>query len=290
MLGAALTQGPATAAPSATTAYCGIGVASVTPGGDHIFRGITATTPPTASTTTLGPKNLYPDGKARLAGGLAVTQIPDGLKRRQYVVLGTDMYLSSYQTKGYTDDVVPGTALLTKVGGGWGSDFRYFEESRYYSGTTVVRNNAYALQSGQLNRWTITSAGWGSKQVYTGYSAVKTMALISQTKTYDTFLANTYGGALYTIRIPLSGAPIVTKVRTSTWQGFESLVAADCGTQGVLLLGVDQDTGAPFLYAVGHANGTATVINGLGRVPRTYADVAYFRNYGAADYDNLFGE
>ena len=28
------------------------------------------------------------------------------------------------------------------------------------------------------------------------------MALISETKTYDTFLANTRGGALYTIRIP----------------------------------------------------------------------------------------
>jgi hypothetical protein len=33
-----------------------------------------------------------------------------------------------------------------------------------------------------------------------------------------------------------------------------------------LLLAVDKDRQAAYLYAVGHANGTATVIRGLGRV------------------------
>ena len=50
---------------------------------------------------------------------------------------------------------------------------------------------------------------------YNGFAAVKTMALISEAKTYDTFLANTRAGALYTIHIPKNAAlkPVVTKIR-----------------------------------------------------------------------------
>jgi hypothetical protein len=116
------------------------------------------------------------------------------------------------------------------------------------------------------------------------------MTLISQTATYDTFLANTFAGALYTIRIPVSGKPVVKVVRRTTWQGFEALVASKCGT-GTLLLGVDKETGAPYLYTIGHANGTATVIKGLGKVPRTFSEVAYSRYYDdTQDYDQLSGE
>jgi hypothetical protein len=43
------------------------------------------------------------------------------------------------------------------------------------------------------------------------------------------------------------------------------------------------------LYAVGHANGTATVIRGLGKVPSTFGDAVDFR---WAHYNDrpLFGE
>ena len=103
------------------------------------------------------------------------------------------------------------------------------------------------------------------------------MALISETKTYDTFLANTRGGALYTIRIPRTSPlkPIVTPIRTSTWQGFEALVAEKCGNQSTLLTAIDKDTGSAYLYAVGHTNGTATAIKGLGKLPGTYKDPVY---------------
>ena len=288
LMAAGLTQAPARAA---TATYCGLGLGAITTGGDHILRGITATTPPTASTNFWGAKDLYPDGQARLAGGLSAVQTATGMKRHQYVVLGSDMYSVSYEVNGFGADVVPGSIKQTRVGGGWGVDFRYFEESRYYSGgTTLARDNTYALQNGNLNRWTVTPAGWTRKAVYTGYSAVKTMALISQTATYDTFLANTYGGALYTIHIPVSGTPVVKKVRTSTWQGFEALVAAKCG-QGTLLLGVDKDSGAPYMYAVSRANGAATVIQGLGKVNRTYAETAYFHYFSDPPWDgNLSGE
>jgi hypothetical protein len=131
---------------------------------------------------------------------------------------------------------------------------------------------------------TATTPPWRAAGSYPGFAAVKTMTLISQTRTYDTFLANTRGGALYTIRIPVTSPmkPVVKLVRSSTWQGFESLVAERCGQYGVLLLGVDKDTSTGYLYAVGHASGTSTVIMGLGKVPSVLTDPIYFRWTGAA--------
>jgi len=69
---------------------------------------------------------------------------------------------------------------------------------------------------------------------------------------------------------------VVKKVCGSTWQGFESLQAERCGQYGVLLLGVDNDTGAGNLYAVGHATGASTVIKSLGKVPATLKDPVRF--------------
>jgi hypothetical protein len=66
-------------------------------------------------------------------------------------------------------------------------------------------------------------------------------------------------------------------VRARTWQGFEALLAQKCGLYGTLLLGIDRDTGSGYLYAVGRANGTATVIQSLGKVPATLADPVDFR-------------
>jgi hypothetical protein len=117
------------------------------------------------------------------------------------------------------------------------------------------------------------------------------MTLISETATYDTFLANTKGGALYTIRIPATTPmkPVVKQVRSRTWQGFEHLVADKCGVQSTLLTGIDKDTGSAYLYAVSHANGTSTVIKGLGKVPGTYKDPVYYLNTAEGNAP-LFGE
>ncbi|MFI5695447.1 hypothetical protein ACIA58_26575 [Kribbella sp. NPDC051586] len=56
---------------------------------------------------------------------------------------------------------------------------------------------------------------------------------------------------------------------------FETLVAAPCG-QGTTVLAIDKDTGAGYLYSVGHANGLATVIKGLGKAPGSFTDPVYF--------------
>ena len=55
------------------------------------------------------------------------------------------------------------------------------------------------------------------------------------------------------------------------------MIAEKCGNYGTLLLGIDKDTGAGYLYAVGHATGTTTVIQSLGKVPATFGDDIYFR-------------
>ena len=135
----------------------------------------------------------------------------------------------------------------------------------------------------------MTPGGWKYYTTFGGFKSVKTMVLIGQGRTYDTFLATTNGGALYTIHIPVSGQPVVKKVRTSTWQGFEYLVAEKCGAQSTLLAAVDKDSGSAYLYAVGHANGAATVIKGLGKVPGDFKDPVYFLNTAEGNAP-LFGE
>ncbi|MDX2968913.1 hypothetical protein PWY87_06585 [Kribbella solani] len=126
----------------------------------------------------------------------------------------------------------------------------------------------------------------------TGFGSVKAMALISKTAKYDTFLANTRGGALYTIRIPVTSPmkPIVTKIRPGTWQGFESLVAEKCGNYGTLLLGIDKETQTANLYAIGHANGPTTVINSLGKVKATFPNPVNFRWGPVYFADSLNGD
>ncbi|WP_329480336.1 hypothetical protein OG555_01250 [Kribbella sp. NBC_01484] len=52
-------------------------------------------------------------------------------------------------------------------------------------------------------------------------------------------------------------------------------------------------TRTAYLYAVGHANGAATVIKGLGQAGSTFAafsDDTYFRYYAGSEAPTLYGE
>jgi hypothetical protein len=291
MTAAALVPVPVQAAAGQASAACSMTLGTVTVQGDHKFQRITATSPAAASPPSVGPKALFPVDSVRLATSVGwEPDPPAAVLERGYVVMGTDLYRFSYATANGQLD--PDSVRKTKVGGGWIHQ-TYLEQSTYYGPTT--RSNAYALQGDVVTRWTVEGSVWRSKATYTGFSAVKTTTLISQTATYDTFLANTRGGALYTIRIPLTGKPVVKKVRASTWQGFETLIAEKCGTQSTLLLAIDKDTRRGYLYAVSHANGTATVIKGLGQVGDQLAapeDKTYFRHYPGSSESNvqLYGE
>jgi hypothetical protein len=284
-----------TTASAGASAGCFVIPGSVTAGGDHTATVVMSTSPPTVRANP-GFSDIYPDGQVRLSGAIANDPDITGTGGAYYgnVVMGSAMYASTYFLT-EAGEVDRSKIYLTRVGGGWG-DTTFFETTRYWKyPDPPVFTTQYSLRSdGTITRWDDRSgSAWGNKQSATGFAAVKTMALISQTATYDTFLANTRGGALYTIRLPLTSPlkPIVKKVRDSTWQGFEALVIEKCGQYGTLLLGIDKDTQSGYLYAVGHANGTATVIQGLGKVPSTFADSVYFRHVARpGDARMLFGE
>ncbi|WP_329002020.1 hypothetical protein OHA18_03095 [Kribbella sp. NBC_00709] len=290
MVAAAVMPGTAQAALVQASAACSLTLGAVTVQGDHKFRTITATAPVTAGQPVVRPKGLFPVDQVRLATSLGwEPDPPSAMVSRGYVTIGADLYRFSYAIDNSTGQLDPTSYVKSKVGGGWIHQ-TYLEQSMY--GT---RTNTYALQDDAITRWTVEGSAWRTKATYSGFSAVKTMALISQTAGYDTFLANTRGGALYTIRIPSTGAPVVKKVRASTWQAFDTLVAERCGNQSTLLLGIDKDTRTAYLYAVSHANGAATVINGLGKVGDQLVapeDKTYFRYFaGSSEADDLlYGE
>jgi hypothetical protein len=232
--------------------------------------------------------DLFHD-QVRLSGSMFSSPDPRGVYVAGHVIIGASLVYSGY-TLVMGRELDP-DSIRREVDPGEYGDIVAFDEARYREGTSVPRTTIYGLRGdGVLLRWTSTSAGWRVTGTSSGFAPVKAMALISKTRTYDTFLANTKGGALYTIHIPTASPmkPVVKPVRTRTWQGFEFLIAQKCGNQGTLLLGIDKDTQSAYLYSVGHANGTATVIQGLGKVPGTFNDPAYFR--WAASIDPLLGE
>jgi hypothetical protein len=291
----AAAQGAVTPGTTAqrSAAACEIWQGSVTATGQHTFSEPTATTPPTV-THRKTISGVFKPGQVRLSARM--TNEPDtaGPSRYGYVVIGDGLYWSNYSVNEILGEDTPANPpLLRRVGGGW-TPFRFLETSHYETiDGKVDRSVAYAMRdNGVLYRWKIISGSWVSNGSYAGFSAVKTMTLISKTPTYDTFLANTRGGALYTIRIPSSVpmTPIVKQVRTRTWQGFEALSAMACGRNGTLLLGIDKDTKKGYLYAVGHANGLSTVIQSRGTIPATFGDPVYFRWAPIAPYDVANGE
>jgi hypothetical protein len=273
--------GTATAGGSAAAAACSLTAGSITASGDIAGTVITASSPIIAKRTT-GPRMFSP-GVAKIASTWTKT-IGVGADYQVYgqVILNSTLYSGAY---GQDTSGKPYTSLKSR-GSGY-NGYKVIETSQYWG--KVFRGAEYSLRGdGVLYRYTPATKAVSR---WPGYSAVKTMALISETPTYDTFLANTYGGALYTIHIPVDvrQSPVVKKVRTSTWQSFEHLVAEKCGSQGTLLAGIDKDTGSAYLYAVGHANGPSTLIKGLGKVPGSFADPVYYL-HTAEGSAPLYGE
>lgn len=220
-------------------------------------------------------RDVLPDGTARLSSRVAVDPVDEqSFEIYGWVVVGDVLHHVVYgdNASGTLD---PGDPRFTRVGGGW-STFREMEVAEYaHRDVATPRTTLYGLSAdGGLHRWLRHGDSWRGHETFAGFHPVKSMTLISMTETYDTFLMNTRGGALYTVRVPLAApmSPVVRVVRTRTWQGFETLVADTCGGNGTVLVGVDHDTASAYLYAVGHAIGTGTEIRGLGRLPGTFPD------------------
>lgn len=275
---------------------CGMTISSVTAGGDLGGAAVFATRPPTRtplpSTGGLAtPPHLFPAGSAKLSTTWEHS-IDTGGDFRDFgnVVLG-----STLNNVTFFFDGIGGRTTTAVVGGGWG-DYKAIASPKYANLHSPSRRNYfYGLRNdGVLFRWAPRLVGskisyerFGS---YSGFSAVKAMTLISQTATYDTFLANLRGGSLYTIRIPVTSpmTAVVKQVRSRSWQVFEFLIAEGCGTQSTLLTGIDKDTGFAYLYAVGHATGATTAILSLGKIPGVLPDPVYFLRH--PELNNLNGE
>ncbi|NIK55408.1 hypothetical protein [Kribbella shirazensis] len=279
----------ATAGGTAVT--CTMDVGSVTASGDHTYRRVTAGTPPTmAVVPNRVAKGVYAPGQVRLSSTFVnEPDVAATFHISGWVVQGSALYRSSYSLAG---GVLGDPPVLTRIGGGW-TDFKLVEEAEYaqVENAGVLRNYEYGLRTdGLLVRWQNINGVWRRNAGGAGFESVKTMALISKTATYDTFLANTRGGALYTIRISTSVPATfdVRRVRTTTWHVFETLMAVKCGVYGTLLLGIDKGTKSGYLYAVGHANGLSTVIKGLGKVQGAFPDPIDFR--WRNEFDPLNGD
>ncbi|MFI6677165.1 hypothetical protein [Kribbella sp. NPDC050470] len=288
----ALMTTPASAAPSATVP-CTVTAASAT-AADHFSSHLEATKPIKRTDNLSGrgvlnlPIRFYSDWFVNPDAGWN-TQGFGG-----YLVVGDVLYDFTYWVQSPAE--VPKDSRLIRIGGGW-TGFRALVSSRPLGSDAVPGERHYGLHSdGTLYRWVVRYVNdkpvWSRNGIFSGFGAVKTMALFSRTATYDTLLVTTRGGALYTVRVPHSQptTPIVKKVRAATWQGFETLVASRCGRSGTLLLGIDKETRSGYLYAVGHANGTATVIQSLGKVPGTFEYPFDFRLANNAVDEPLFGE
>lgn len=233
--------------------------------GDQVGNNVEASTPPSMRSTGI-TDGVFQPGQVRLSTTAIFEPNIAGTDVSSWVVQGDSLYSSFYATNDLS------TKTLKRIGGGW-TPFTALEIAQYDEGPSgsAPHSFAYGLRNdGTLFRWNVAGGTWRAAGSASGFASVKSMALISKTRTYDMFLANTRGGALYTIRIPVASPmqPVVKPVRSSTWQGFEKLIAGKCGQYGTLLLGIDQDGKAGYLYAVGHANGTSTVINALGKGQR----------------------
>jgi hypothetical protein len=281
---------PATAAPTAVTAACALGLGSFDTADGVNSRVVSATAPPTVSSVINTP-NLYATPYA-VVNPTTFTAVPAGsgrTTRSGKVVWGSGYLMQSTYTVGSNGKVI-GTPEFRRIGNGWGG--RFLIQSQYKASATSkpTRTTLYSQdQYGKFGRWTDVGKGFRNTGYVTGMSTMKSFALIATTSTYDMFLANNRAGGLYTVKIPatLPLKPIITAVRTSSWQGFEQLVAAPCGKTGSILLGIDKDAKTGYLYAVGHAAGGSTVIKSLGKVPGTFTDWDYFRF--SASYDPLNG-
>ncbi|MFG1906615.1 hypothetical protein [Kribbella sp. NPDC048928] len=275
-------------AQAAGAAACALGLGSM----DRSNNGVNSRVLTASSVGTVVSTPAVYDTPYAVNNPTSFTAVPGGngqTRRSGKVLWGSGYLMQSTYTVG-PDGKLVGTPVFQRIGNGWGG--RFLIQSQYKASATSKPTRTMLYQQDQyglFGRWTDVGKGLRNTGYVGGMSTMKSFALIATTPTYDMFLANNRAGALYTVKIPTSVPlkPIIIAVRTSTWQGFEQLVATPCGKNGTMLLGIDADTHTGHLYAVGHAAGAATVIKGLGKVAMTFDDYDYFRFTPA--YDPLNG-
>jgi hypothetical protein len=196
-----------------------------------------------------------------------------------------------YRHTTYVYDSGATRPTFARIGSGW-TTFKSIATSNY---SVAAPRHAYLYglnTNGNLYRYAQVSGGFRSLGSFAGFRSFKTMTVISETATYDTLLMTTNAGALYTIRIPVTGTakPVVKLVRSSGFAAFESLVVQGCGLRGgSLVVAVDHDTDTGYQYAFSKANGTATAMTSYGRIPGVVFNGINHVSF-TTHYDQLVGE
>jgi hypothetical protein len=258
---------PTTAAEAAATA-CGLSVGAVNATGTAGGYDITATRP-----LTVDPLETYKLFNVRASTSWYYTEGPKQGFFAGLILQGSYLYgaVVSY------NDVAPDPDIKAyKLGTGW-TGFSKIASSNLVSGTKP-HSFLYGLHAnGSLYRYSVgeTVRGYGSAP---GFSSVKAMTVIAETATYDTLLVTTRGGALYTVRVPVTAPmkPVVKLVRSSGYSAFEQLVAQRCGQASTLLAAFDNDTDKVTVYGVSRATGTSTLIKSFGTAPAAFNGTIHF--------------
>ncbi len=204
---------------------------------------------------------------------------------RGLVLQGGNLY-AAYST--YSPSGTAASAV--KLGSGW-SGFSTIATSNYVQGPKAHRFLYGLHANGSLYRYNYTTGAVRAFGSAPGYQAFKTITVISETATYDTLLATTKAGALWTIHIPVT-APFkatLKQVRSTGFAAYDQLVVQRCGTSSMLLVGMNNTANTGTMYAVSRANGSATLINTIGTFAATFDAPTYFLRT-RADGPQLVGE
>jgi hypothetical protein len=258
---------PTTAAQAAAAA-CGLSVGAVNATGTAGGYGIDATRP-----LTVEPLETYKLFNVRASTSWYYTEGPKQDFFAGLILQGSNLYgaVVSY------NDVAPDPDISAyKLGTGW-TGFSKIAGSNYVQGINP-HSFLYGLHAnGSLYRYTVGQnvRAFGSAP---GFSSVKAMTVIAETATYDTLLVTTKGGALYTVRVPVTAPmkPVVKLVRSSGYSAFEQLVAQRCGQSSTLLAAFDNDTDKVTVYGVSRATGASTVIKSFGTAPAAFNGTTHF--------------
>jgi hypothetical protein len=195
-----------------------------------------------------------------------------------------------YRHTTYIPDEGPLVPTYKRIGSGWTS-FRSIATSNY---SVALPRHAYLYgmnTNGSLYRYAQVNGGFKALGSFAGFRSFRAMTVVSETATYDTLLMTTNTGALYTVRIPVTGTakPVLKLVRSSGFKNYTSLAVQGCGTRGgSLVIGVNHAAQTGDQYAFSKFNGAATAMSAYGKVPLVFNDVntVSFTTH----YDQLVGE
>lgn len=248
---------PQSVGKSAAAAACGVQVGAVNAAGTNAGYDITATKP--VGVEQFAPYKLFgirassswyywePSASVNYLAG--------------FVLQSGNLYAAAETYKNGSNTPV---VSARKLGTGW-SGFTTLASSNYYSPTGRSHMNLYGLHTnGSLYRYSIKGptgpvASYGSAP---GYRSFKAITVISETATYDTLLATTKQGALWTIHVPTT-VPLKA-VRTTGFAAYNQIIAQRCGTSSTLLTGFNNTANTGTVYAMSKAVGSKTIINTIG--------------------------